>query len=221
MCNFRNNLRLKFNNYQKTPTRNLMFINLLNPILSDKKKEIKSDEDIVKLYLQTQDGRYFDQLYNRYSGKVYGKCISLLKNEEKAADAMQDVFVKILLNLSKFSGKSRFSTWLYSITYNYCIDTIRKKKKDPLVAVDDLTNQHDTAEDVEDSFILETNIARLKVVLEEIPVKDKAILLMKYQDEMSIKEIGSITDKSESAVKMKIKRAKQKFQKVYKEIYKE
>ncbi len=198
-----------------------MFINLLNPVLSDKRTEMKSDEEVVKLYLETQDGRYFDMLYNRYSGKVFGKCISLLKHEEKAADAMQDVFVKILLNLSKFSGKSRFSTWIYSITYNYCIDTIRKKKKNPLVSVDDLANAHDTADDINDSFLLEMNIKRLKVVLDKIPMKDKTILLMKYQDEMSIKEIGLMTDKSESAIKMKIKRAKQKFKKVYKEIYKE
>ncbi len=198
-----------------------MYINLLNPALTDKKTTKMSDEDIIVLFLETQKGQYFDMLYNRYSGKVYGKCISLLKNEEKAADAMQDIFVKILLNLSKFSGKSRFSTWIYSITYNYCIDTIRKKKKDPLVTVDDLTNQYDKEAEIDDSFILETNVKRLKIILDEIPLKDKTILLMKYQDEMSIKEIGQLLDKSESAIKMKIKRAKQKFKKTYYEIYKE
>ena len=65
------------------------------------------------------------------------------------------------------------------------------------------------------------NVKRLKVILEDIPTGDKAILLMKYQDEMSIKEIGSILDKSESAIKMKIKRAKQKFRKTFKDKYKE
>jgi len=198
-----------------------MYINLLNPALTNKKTAKLSDEDVIVLFLETQKGEYFDMLYNRYSGKVFGKCISLLKNEEKAADAMQDIFVKILLNLSKFSGKSRFSTWIYSITYNYCIDTIRKKKKDPLVTVGDLTNQYDKEAEVDDSFLLETNVKRLKIILDEIPLKDKSILLMKYQDEMSIKEIGQLLDKSESAIKMKIKRAKQKFKKTYYEIYKE
>ena len=198
-----------------------MYINLLNPALTNKKTAKLSDEDVIVLFLETQKGEYFDMLYNRYSGKVFGKCISLLKNEEKAADAMQDIFVKILLNLSKFSGKSRFSTWIYSITYNYCIDTIRKKKKDPLVTVGDLTNQYDKEAEIDDSFLLETNVKRLKVILDEIPLKDKTILLMKYQDEMSIKEIGHLLDKSESAIKMKIKRAKQKFKKTYHEIYKE
>jgi len=146
-----------------------------------------SDEDVIKEYLATQNSAYFDILYKRYSGKIFGKCISLLKEEAKAADATQEVFMKILINLSKFSGKSKFSTWI----------------------------------DVEDVYLLEMKVKRLKVILEEIPTMDKSILLMKYQDEMSIKEISSITNKSESAVKMKIKRAKQKFKKTYKEIYKD
>lgn len=88
--------------------------------------------------------------------------------------------------------------------------------------VEDLANEHDTAEDgIEDRFLLEMHVKRLKVILEKIPVTDKAILLMKYQDEMSIKEISEILDKSESAIKMKIKRAKQKFKKIHKENYTE
>ena len=75
----------------------------------------------------------------------------------------------------------------------------------------------DVEDDIEDAFLLEMNVKRLKIILEEIPTSDKSILLMKYQDEMSIKEIGQILDKSESAIKMKIKRAKQKFKKTYNE----
>jgi len=180
-----------------------------------------SDEDVIKEYLATQNSAYFDILYKRYSGKIFGKCISLLKEEAKAADATQEVFMKILINLSKFSGKSKFSTWIYSITYNFCIDMIRREKKDPSMLVDDMESTYDKEDDVEDIYLLEMKVKRLKVILEEIPTMDKSILLMKYQDEMSIKEISSITNKSESAVKMKIKRAKQKFKKTYKEIYKE
>ena len=180
-----------------------------------------SDEDVIKEYLATQNSAYFDVLYKRYSGKIFGKCISLLKEEAKAADATQEVFMKILINLSKFSGKSKFSTWIYSITYNFCIDMIRREKKDPSMLVDNMETQYDKEDDVEDIYLLEMKVKRLKVILEEIPTMDKSILLMKYQDEMSIKEISSITKKSESAVKMKIKRAKQKFKKTYKEIYKE
>lgn len=195
-----------------------MFVDLLHALLSGSAVSSMSDEEIVQEYLVTQRSHLFDVLYKRYSGKVFGKCISLLKNEEAAEDAVQEIFMKILFNLSKFSGRSKFSTWLYSITYNFCIDTIRKQKKNLSTAVDDIEN-YDVVDDVEDSFLMEMNIERLKVILGEIPTDDKSILLMKYQDELSIKEIGDILDKSESAIKMKIKRAKQKFKKVHNDFY--
>ncbi len=66
--------------------------------------------------------------------------------------------------------------------------------------------------DVPDQELLAMEVKQLKKVLEEIPVDDKAILLMKYQDDMSIKEIAGILGKTESAVKMRIKRAKAKAQ---------
>lgn len=196
-------------------------INLLSPLLATDLSKKVTDEELVTLYLESQNVAYFNLIYKRYSGKIFGKCLSLLKSESEAEDATQDVMMKILLNMAKFSGKSRFSTWIYSITYNYCIDFIRRKKKDPSIYVDDFIENLDVEDDVEDRFLMEMNVKRLKVILEDIPVGDKSILLMKYQDEMSIKEIGQILSKSESAIKMKIKRAKQKFRKTFKEKYKE
>ena len=196
-------------------------INLLYPLLTKDISKSISDEDVVKEYVETHNVAYFDILYRRYSGKVFGKCLSILKSENEAEDATQDIFMKILLNLSKFSGKSKFSTWLYSITYNFCIDSIRRKKKDKSVLVEDMSSEFDsTADDIEDRFLMETNIKRLKIILGEMPPADKAILLMKYQDEMSIREISGVLEKSESAVKMKIKRAKQKFKKLHAELFK-
>lgn len=181
-----------------------------------------TDEEAIALYLETQNANYFNILYDRYSSKVFGKCFSLLKSESRAQDAAQEIFVKVLLNLSKFSGKSKFSTWLYSITYNFCIDMIRKNKKNIGVLVDDISAYGDeVVDEIDDSEIMEKNVVRLKKVLDEIPAGDKAILLMKYQDDFSIKDICGILNKSESAVKMKIKRAKEKFVKTYKALYKD
>ncbi len=198
-----------------------MYINLLNQFLVSKGYEGMTDEEVVSEYLISQKPGLFDLLYKRYSGKVYGKCISLLKNEFNAEDATQEIFVKILLNLSKFSGRSKFSTWIYSITYNYCIDWIRKKKKDPSTLVEDVTKASDPIEEIEDQYLLALSVKRLKIVLDEIPAQDKSILLMKYQDDMSIKEISEVFEKTESAVKMKIKRAKQKFKKIHSNKYKQ
>lgn len=198
-----------------------MIINLLNPIVAGSVSSAQSDAEILDMYIESQSPHLFDILYERYAKKVFVKCNSLLRDEAKAEDATQEIFIKVLLNISKFNRKSKFSTWLYSITYNYCIDSIRRGKKNRSVSVDEVTEIGDMQEEVSDSEILETNIVRLKAVLNEIPVDDKAILLMKYQDEMSIKEIGSVLDKSDSAVKMKIKRAKQKFVNQYNQLYQE
>lgn len=199
-----------------------MFINLLNPVIAGTASSTLSDEELIELYLESQNVHYFNELYDRYSRKVFGKCYSILRSEARAEDASQEIFVKVLLNLSKFSGRSKFSSWLYSVTYNYCIDTVRKAKKDVGVLVEDIQRYGDKADDtIDDATIMETNIKELKVVLEKIPATDKAILLMKYLEEFSIKEICEVLNKSESAVKMKIKRAKEKFVLIYKETYSE
>lgn len=171
------------------------------------------DEQIVKIYTLTQSNPCFAILYKRYSRKVFAKCISMLKDEVKAGDATQDIFLKIFLNLSKFNFKSRFSTWIYSITYNYCIDALRKSQRHGAIFSDELENAPDEkVPEVSDEEMAEIKIAILKQVLERIPPGDKAILKMKYEEGMSIKEIATGLDKTESAVKMKIKRAKAKAQ---------
>lgn len=177
------------------------------------------DFELVELFLKTQRPDYFSILYQRYSSKVYSKCIFMLKNDARAKDATQEIFTKIFLNLSKFNGRSKLSTWIYSITYNFCIDTIRKRKKEKNLFSEEIDDAPDIIEEVEDATLLEMEVSRLKKVLEEIPSGDRAVLLMKYQDELSIKEIAEILNKTESAIKMKIKRAKHKTQKVYRDIF--
>ena len=71
-------------------------------------------------------------------------------------------FVKVLLSVSKFSGRSKFSTWLYSITYNYCIDQIRKEQKQIVQHIEDFRYVDVTDDGMYDAEILETNVMRLK-----------------------------------------------------------
>ncbi len=181
----------------------------------------EQDIILIRKYLESKDPQHFSLLYRRYSGKVYAKCISLLKEEHLARDAMQDIFLKIFMNLGQFAEHAKFSTWVYSITYNYCIDILRRKKKMGNLFNDDMEKLPDIEEEVHDEALLTMEANRLREVLEQIPIDDKAILLMKYQDDLQIKEIAAILDKTESAVKMKIKRAKHKAQLVYKKMYPE
>lgn len=181
----------------------------------------EQDIDLIRRYLVTKESRDFSELYRRYSGKVYGKCISLLREEHLARDAAQDIFMKIFLNLGQFAEQAKFSTWVYSITYNYCIDVIRKKKKIGDIFSDDMERLPDTIDEVHDEALLTMRSDRLRVVLETIPIGDKTILLMKYQDDLQIKEIAAMLGKTESAIKMKIKRAKHKAQMVHNELFPE
>lgn len=138
-----------------------------------------------------------------------------------AQDATQEIFMKIFLNLARFGEKAKFSTWVYSITYNYCIDYIRKRKKQKSIFSDEMEKAPEIVDDVPDEALLTMEVHKLKKVLETIPTGDRAVLLMKYQDDLSIKEIAGILNKSESAIKMKIKRAKAKAQKTKHELFQE
>lgn len=178
-----------------------------------------TDEEVIDKYLATQSSVYFSLLYDRYITKVYSKCISLLKNEAKAQDAAQEIFIKIFTNLGKFNKKSKFSTWVYSITYNFCIDVIRKQKKKNKLFSDEENEGKEIIEEIDDKVLLEMELERLKVVLDLLSVDDKSVLIMKYKEGLSIRDISEVFGKTESAIKMKIKRAKHKCQRLYNETF--
>jgi RNA polymerase sigma-70 factor (ECF subfamily) len=185
------------------------------------KKSTLSDEELVEEIVHSQDSRLVEVLYERYADKVYRRCISFVKEASIAEDLTHDIFIKVYLNLGRFKQKSKFSTWLYSITYNFCVDYVRKKQKDNVVDMEDKEGEIagrdiDTADDL-DHIALD----RLTELLEQLKPEDKLILLMKYRDDMSIKDIQIAFDISESAVKMRVKRAKEKLKSLYCEMYEE
>jgi len=188
--------------------------------VATRKTKEYSDSELISLYLREQNTTYFTLLYRRYAGKVFAKCISMLNDDGLARDATQDIFIKVLLNLGKFTEQSSFSTWVYSITYNFCIDIIRKKKKNILIFSEDVGKiSPGTTLEIPDSVILEMETKRLERVMELMPPGDKAILNMKYIDDLQIKEIADVLDKTESAIKMQIMRAKAKAQHIYEELF--
>lgn len=182
------------------------------------KQQVKdlSDEEIVHLILEKGDPKYFEEIYDRFAAKVYQKCLSFTKDSAEAKDLAHDVIVKIYMSLNKFSGKSKLATWIYSITYNHCVDYHAKKAKQ-LTLREELANEVVDFEGVEpkDSELLEINISTLNKLMDELSIAEKTLLLMKYQDGMSIKEIAIATSAGESAVKMKLKRSKEKLIKLY------
>lgn len=189
-------------------------------VSSAKKISELSDSEVIARFRLAQEQAYFTILYRRYAPKVFAKCYSMLSDEGMARDATQEIFIKILMNLTKFNEQSSFSTWLYSITYNFCIDIIRKKKKLQLLFTEDVSRiRNDADEDIADSVLLEMKQERLSTILDLLPPGDKAILLMKYIDDLQIKDIAESLNKTESAIKMQIMRAKIKAQSLHDDLY--
>lgn len=171
-----------------------------------------SDEELVRLYVSTQKNIYFERLYDRYSDKVYRKCLSFVKDQAKAEDFTHDIFLKLIVKIGSYSENAKFSTWLYSITYNFCMDQMRLGKR---MAEDSLDENFDIEEDDDNTELIEIQSVELRKALEKISPEEKAILLMKYQDDFSIKDIAEHFNLTESAVKMRLKRTKEKVKKFY------
>lgn len=184
-----------------------------------KKTNNLSDEDLVRVIIARKSHEEFGILYDRYSEKVYHKCISFVGESSIAQDLMHDIFLKVFINLSKFNFKSKFSTWLYSISYNFCVDYVRKNNKIRKVNDEELGNLPEDQDDQIEKELLKIRAQKLMETLNQIDPEDKMILLMKYQDDMSIKDLMSVLELKESAVKMKISRARSRAVKQYKTMF--
>lgn len=180
-----------------------------------------SDEELVSKIVEKNDTHLFAVLYDRYAGVVYNKCYGFSKNKEEAQDLTHDVFIRLFVKLRTFKGRSKFSTWLYSFTYNFCVNYVQRnkeKKKEKVTVVTDQIKENSNEDEIDDVTLFELKSDKLAKALEIIQASEKMILLMKYQDDMTIKEISEVLDLGDSAVKMRLKRAKQKVITAYNEL---
>ncbi len=148
------------------------------------------DNELVELIVREGRRELMHVIYDRYSDKVYHRCISLSKDRVLSEDLMHDVMVKILANLSQFKGKSDFSFWVHSITYNYCMDYLRKKKKSFTTEVLDYNTFDKIAEDEieqENNILKELRLEQLAKIFENLDSDEKGMLLMRYQESLSIR----------------------------------
>lgn len=176
------------------------------------------DEQLVKCLVETRNTKYFGALYDRYAKKIYNRCLSFTQTKGEAEDLTHDIFVKIHFKLFSFKFNSKLSTWLYSVTYNFCIDHVKRTKKNQDTIEEYVELENDNT-DPEDSVIFQIQVERLRECLDLLVPDEKVLLLLKYQDGLSIKELSEMTNLNESAIKMRLKRAKARLLKIYKERY--
>lgn len=184
-----------------------MILALLNTL--DTKEKI-SDKEIVEQIIATGDKELFHILYERYADKVYRKCLLLTKDRETSKDLAHDILIKVFLNLSKLKKITNFSLWVHSITYNHCIDHLRSKQKVKYEDFEEQAFENISEEDIEreQQELKELQLSELEAVFEKLNEEEKLILLMRYQDGLSIKDIAHTLRIGESAVKMRLKRSR-------------
>ena len=173
--------------------------------------KLLSDNELVARIVQGGESHLQHVIYDRYADKVFHKCVSFCKDKSTAQDLMHDIMVKILTNLEKFKGTSDFSFWVYSITYNSCMDFLRKKKRKITTEVGDSSDFSDIPADEiesENRILKELRLDQLERLFVELSTQEKVVLLMRYQDGKGLKEIAKVLKISESAVKMRLKRSR-------------
>jgi len=161
-----------------------------------------TDEELVTLYL-AGDGNAFDILLNRYKNVVFNYLYSTLKNQEQAEDAFQDVFMKVVvyLNKGKYQETGKFYNFLMRIVHNLLVDQFRRSKNDNNIVSNDeseldLFNTPAVAitENREQEMIDQQTLNEVKQLIALLPENQREVLMMRFYDELSFKEIAEKTN---------------------------
>ena len=165
----------------------------------------------------------FSFLVEKYQKLVYTLALKLLKKPEEAEEMAQDTFVKAFQKLNSYEGKSKFSTWLYSITYNACISELRKRRiefkslDDRQISDLDEQKMHDYYRETRK----EDQEKYLNLALARLPEDDQVLVTLYYYENQSMDEISQITGLTVSNIKVKIHRARKKMYELLHEMLKE
>lgn len=179
----------------------------------------KDDEKLVKLYLQKEDEWAFNEIVNRYSCKIYRLALKYTENERNADDIMQEVFLTLVEKLGTFRNKSKFSTWLYSLTKNTSLMYLRKNRK----YQSDRSLLYDISDESESNYVIpaedwrfipdqlyaqEKRRESVNAAMEEIPEIYRTVLRLKDMEGHTNCEISKMLGMSLSAVKSRVHRAR-------------
>ncbi len=163
----------------------------------------------------TGDMRAFDVLMLRHQAYVLANCRYLSGSADDAHDLAQEVFVKAYFALSRFEGRAKFKTWLSAIKVNHCLNFLRKRKNKAFVDVDSPAAEPEpalqTPSSAERDLQARTRRKAIRETLETLPETLRVPLVMRDVDGCSYQEIADALDIGLSAVKMRIKRAREAF----------
>jgi len=173
--------------------------------------------------LSRGDRGAFRELVERYKKKVFFLALDMVGNPADAEDVSQDVFIKVFRSFGTFKTDAKISSWLYRITYNTCIDHLRKKELAPRAVADEALEARTRSDaplsgsaaflDPQASAEASQIQARIALALERVSPQEKAVFLLRHYDQLMLKEIAEILHLSVGSVKSYLFRAVRKLQK--------
>lgn len=163
-------------------------------------------EDLNQLIQQAQKGNKeaYGRIYKIYYGKIFRYCRINLPSEETAEDLAQETFFKAWRSIQTFSAYdgSSFQAFLFRIARNAIIDLSRKKKELPL----DTALEIQSNDDVETELDRKGEIEKVQKALSKLEEDDKQLVILRFFEEMSNKDIAEVVSSNEGAVRVKLHR---------------
>ncbi|MCL1837215.1 MAG: sigma-70 family RNA polymerase sigma factor [Treponema sp.] len=166
-----------------------------------------SDRLIVDQIVSGQK-ELFRLLVRRYERPVYGMGLGFFRNAEDASDFTQEVFLKVYRNLSRFEGRSRFSTWLYKIAYNTAVNGVNRRKEYRSLAEEGTSLEADEKDAPELALIRNAARDAVLVSLAELPERYRVCIDLFFFYDRSYREIEAITGFPVNTIKSHVFRAK-------------
>lgn len=170
-----------------------------------------TDQHYINLVIEG-DTSVFALLVDRYKDMIFTLSLKMLQNREEAEEAAQDTFIKVYRSLERFKGESKFSTWIYQITYNNCLDRLRKQKRNGKVVTMDEFKEHEVRSLMNVLCTIEETERKqmIRNCLNLLAPEESFLLTLYYFDEASLKEISLIMGINENNLKIKLFRSRKK-----------
>jgi len=189
------------------------FIDVTMSIVLSSNAQMTTNQDQIIIHqILKGDTKAFAVLVDRYKNLVFTLALQMLKNREEAEEVSQDTFIKVFKKLKNFKGDSKFSTWIYRIGYNTCLDRIKSnKRKQNTVAINEFTaHEVKTLENALSIMEAQESKQTIQDCLQMLPADDCALLTLYYFEELSLEEIGKVIGVKANNVKVKLFRSRKK-----------
>jgi len=162
----------------------------------------------------------FSHLVERYKDMAYTVALKILRNSEDAEEVAQDSFVKAFQQLNTFQGKSKFSTWLYTIVYRTAISKTRKKKLEVTDIDAYVVNNYttDSSSSQIDALTREEQQRYIAQAIDQLPELDALLVTLFYMNDNTLDEIKDITGYSKTNVKVRLFRARKKLYRILEQL---